>query len=173
MATSVRLERAAQDGGGGSSQRPRIGPNGRPAILLITGIGVLCLVIGAGWLTGAFGEAIWWLTTTVPPSLALSGPTNVVRGSAPVEIQRAPRTRIVDAQVDDRPVSSEQPVMVDTTGLPDGSHRVRVTVEDSSLRRNRSQAELEIRSDNTPPHLILTPDQAAVPRGHTCIGSCG
>lgn len=130
---------------------------------------MLVVIVGAGWLTGAFDEAIWWLTNTTPPLLALAGPMDVVRGQATVNVQLGPRSRIVTAQVDDRPLSPDRPLIVDTASLPDGSHTVRVTAQDTSLRRIQSQAEMEIRSDNTPPHLTLTPNPAAVQQGHTWL----
>jgi murein DD-endopeptidase MepM/ murein hydrolase activator NlpD len=138
-------------------------------LLTIVGVVVVVLVLGAGWLTGLFGEAYWWLTNTTPPTLVLAGPPAVVRGPITIGSQVGPRARIVDAQVDDRPLDVEQGLVVDTAALPDGVHRVRVTAQDSSWRHNQQQAEVQIRSDNTAPKLTLTPDPATAQQGHTWL----
>jgi murein DD-endopeptidase MepM/ murein hydrolase activator NlpD len=46
---------------------------------------------------------------------------------------------------------------------------VQVEVEDSSFRKNRAQAEVEVRSDNTPPRLTLDRQPETVPEGHTWL----
>jgi hypothetical protein len=85
MSTGARIERLPLDGRDGSSQHQRSQPHGRAVLpLIVIGAVALMLVLGAGWLTGVFGEAIWWLTNTTPPTLALSDPTEVVRGQATI-----------------------------------------------------------------------------------------
>jgi murein DD-endopeptidase MepM/ murein hydrolase activator NlpD len=46
---------------------------------------------------------------------------------------------------------------------------VLVEAEDSSFRKNRAQAEVQVRSDNTPPRLTLDGQPEAVPEGHTWL----
>jgi len=174
MATSVEIRRPQSveqpdDRQRADDRHQRGGPDERsiwPGIIVAV---VLLMVIGAGWLNGTFGEAYWWLTNSTPPAVQLSGPSSVVRGPVTVAAQIAPRARVVAAQVDDQQLSLNLPLLLDTASLPDGAHRVQITVEDSSFRRNRSQANLELRSDNTPPRLTLTPDPPAASQGHTWL----
>lgn len=169
MASSVQVERPPQPERGGS-RRQRGEPNrSAPALLTIVGVVVVVLVIGVGWLTGLFGDAFWWITNSSPPSLVLAGPPSIVRGPVTIGSQVGPRAKIVAAQVDDRPLSVEQGLVVDTATLPDGVHRVRVTAQDSSWRHNEQQAEVQIRSDNTAPKLTLTPDPPTAQQGHTWL----
>lgn len=170
MATTAQVEWPPRDDeqhAGG--QHHRSNRNGSGARLWIIALVALALIIGVGWATGAFGDAVWWLTNSSPPSVSLAGPPSVVRGQVTIPAQIAPGARIVAVQIDDRPLSTSLPLVVDTASLPDGAHRVLVTVEDTSLRRNRSQADVEIRSDNTPPHLTVAPDPPVVSQGHTWL----
>src|SRR4051812_1750714 len=105
MATGARIEKPPRDGPYGSNQE-RSTRHGAARFPLIIGMVLLISITGAGWFTGAFGDAIWWLTNTTPPTLSLSGSTDVVRGPVAVAVQLAPRARIVTAQIDDRPLST-------------------------------------------------------------------
>jgi murein DD-endopeptidase MepM/ murein hydrolase activator NlpD len=138
-------------------------------MVVAIGAVVLVLLLGLGWLTGLFGDAFWWLTNSTPPTLTLAGPQGVVRGPATINAQVGPHAKVVAVQVDDKPLNVAQGLTVDTTGLSDGAHRVRVTAQDSSWRKNQQQAEVQIRTDNTPPHLTVTPDPTAVAQGHTLL----
>jgi murein DD-endopeptidase MepM/ murein hydrolase activator NlpD len=170
VATDARLDRPQGRDKRGAIGRPApASPGRRDAQRWGVAIVVLLLVVGAGWLTGVSGDAAWWLTNTVPPAVSLAALPSVVRGTVTIGAQIAPGARIVSAQVDDRPLSTGLPLLVDTASLPDGAHRLLVSVEDTSLRRNRSQADVEILSDNTPPHLTLASDPPSVSQGDTWL----
>lgn len=172
MATDLELERPA---GSPPSDGPPPGPRRRKrgnggVILIGVAAVVLGLLIGGAWASGALGYAAWWLTNTDPPVVGLAGPPAAVRGSTEVRVQLSPRSRIVRAQVDDRALAvgaEDRTVALDTATLADGRHRVVVEAEDLSFRKNRAQAEYELRSDNTPPQLTLDAQPVPVPEGHT------
>lgn len=127
--------------------------------------------IGAIWLTGAGSYAIWWLTNTTPPTVALTVPPNVVRGTITFAAQIGPegRARPVEVTVDGRPLPAATQVSLDTSTLPDGPHQVTVVAEDASWRKNRATATTTITSDNTPPQLSLESQPPAVQQGHTWV----
>lgn len=134
-----------------------------PGLLLL----FLPLLVGLG-VTSASGApdyGAWWLTNTTPPTLVLGSAGDVVRGQARINVQLEPngRASVVEAEIDGRPVMVTDPLALDTTTLQDGEHRLMVTVQDFSWRRNRATASLGIRSDNTPPQLMLEwrPDRVA------------
>ncbi len=131
-------------------------------------IGLMFLV---SWVTGLGPFAIWWLTNTEPPSVSLSGPTGPVRGVVQIDVKLSPadRASIVRAFVDDQPISVQRPLTVDTAAGEDGLHRLRVQAEDTSRLRNQSEAELTLRSDNTPPRLRMELSSDAVDQGGTLL----
>ncbi|MCC6177354.1 MAG: M23 family metallopeptidase [Chloroflexi bacterium] len=123
------------------------------------------------WVTGAGEYAVWWLTESKPPVVTLEAPPSTVRGTVGIAARLAPsgRVRLVDAQVDGRPLALAEPLLVDTSTLPDGQHQVSVTVEDLSLRHNRTTMTAALKSDNTPPQLSLDPEPQRVKQGHTWL----
>ena len=151
----------------GAQPGPR-GSGGRLAAVLVL---TIVLVVALGWLSGSLEYGVWWLTNARPPSIGLAGPSGVVRGSAEVGVELSPgdRAHLVEAWVDGRPLALGSPLTIDTAALPDGVHRLLVVVEDRSLRRNQASAELELRSDNTPPQLAVESRPAAVSQGHSWL----
>jgi murein DD-endopeptidase MepM/ murein hydrolase activator NlpD len=123
------------------------------------------------WLTGAGSYALWWATNTTPPTVALTVPPAVVRGSITFGAQVGPegRARPVEVTVDGRPLPAETQVRLDTTTLPDGPHQVTVVAEDASWRKNRTTATATVTTDNTPPQLTLEAQPQAVHQGHTWL----
>jgi peptidase M23-like protein len=137
----------------------------------IVTLAVVGLLVGAAWATGAGAYVIWWLTNTAPPTVALSAPTDPVRGTVTLVIQVGPegRARPVEVTVDGRPLAVEERVPVDTMSLPDGAHQVNVIAEDSSFRRNRATASATLTTDNTPPVLSIESQPPRVLQGHTWL----
>ena len=103
--------------------------------------------------------------------MAVAAPTEARRGVVPVEVRLEPRgrVRIVEAQVDGRPLPTEGQIAVDTATLPDGPHQVTVVAEDLSWRKNRSTAVATLTSDNTPPQLVVDAQPQQVAQGHTWV----
>ena len=136
-------------------------------MLALTLVGFL----GIAWVNGDLAYGVWWATNTTPPSVSLDGPAGVVRGIVQVNAQVAPgdRSRVVDAQMDGRPIGADSALAIDTTALADGPHRLAVTAEDRSWRRNRASVERDFQSDNTPPHLAIDVRPNAVGQGHTWL----
>lgn len=152
----------------------RASPFGSGQSLRLASIIALCLlglVLLDGWFSGGLGYGLWWLTNAEPPSLTLTGPADVVRGSVRIGVQLSPgdRARIAEARVDGRLVDTLDPLTVETTGLADGPHRLTVVAEDQSLRRNRVIADLDLRSDNAPPRIAVETRSASVAQGHTWL----
>ena len=147
----------------------RPAPRRRNALPLF--LGSVVLAVALAWATGALDYGAWWLTNTAPPSVAVVGPPGAVRGQTPVGVRIEPsgRARIVEAQVDGRAIAVAEPLVVDTSALPDGEHQLIVVAEDESWRRNRSTAAVSVRSDNTPPRVTLEPRPERVPQGHTWL----
>ena len=85
-------------------------------VALVT-LGMLVLVLAVVWLSGAGAYAVWWLTNTTPPTIALSVPTDAVRGTISIGAQVAPaeRARPVEVTVDGRPLTADRQVPIDTT----------------------------------------------------------
>jgi hypothetical protein len=123
------------------------------------------------WLTGAGELALWWLTNTAPPTVALEVPPQAVRGSVTIGVRVGPEGRAgpVDVDVDGRPLPPDEQVVVDTASLPDGAHQLRVVAEDRSFRRNRATATATLTTDNTPPKLALESQPQPVLQGHTWL----
>jgi murein DD-endopeptidase MepM/ murein hydrolase activator NlpD len=118
-------------------------------------------------------DPVWWLTNDTPPQLAVQGPAGPLRGGAEatLRLDSAGRARVVSAQVDGRPLTPEgDRLVVDTTTLPDGPHRVVVRARDRSRQANEAVAEWPFTSDNTPPALqvVLDPEEGPV-EGHTLV----
>ena len=128
-------------------------------------------VLGVVWATGAGEYGLWWLTNRAEPTLALAAPAEARRGVVPVDVRLEPRgrARIVEAQVDGRPLPTEGQLAVDTATLPDGPHQVTVVAEDYSWRKNRATAVATVTSDNTPPQIALDSQPPQVPQGHTWV----
>ena len=154
-----------------SDARRASGPTRGSRRVLPLLVGALALLLAVAWATGGLEYAAWWATNTAPPSVALAGPSGAVRGAATVGVRVEPsgRARAVEAQVDGRSIAAGDPLVVDTTALPDGDHQVAVVAEDDSWRRNRSTAALSLRSDNTPPRVALEGRPEQVPQGHTWL----
>ncbi len=127
--------------------------------------------MGIAWGSGTLEYATWWVSNTTPPTVVLAVPQDVVRGETPVGVRIEPsgRARIVEAQLDGRPILASNPLVVDTAGLPDGDHQVVVVAEDESRQRNRSTATAAVRSDNTPPRLTIEGRPEPVPQGGTWL----
>lgn len=155
---------------GGRPPRKRGGGSFGPVLIgFAVVMVVLVLVLAVAWLTGGLSYAEWWLTNSTPPAVTLAGPTNVVRGSVQVAVQLPPRTRILGAQIDGQPLPTSTTLTIETSTLPDGPHRVQVDAEDQSFRKNRGQATVELRTDNTPPQLSLDLQPGQVSQGHTWL----
>jgi murein DD-endopeptidase MepM/ murein hydrolase activator NlpD len=139
--------------------------------LTIVALAVVIVALGAAWVTGAGAYAIWWLTNTDPPTLALEVPPEVVRGSVVVEARIGPegRAQPVEVAVDGRPLTAAEQVTIDTASLPDGPHQVTVVAEDHSWRRNRTIATATLTTDNTPPGLTIESQPQRVLQGHTWL----
>lgn len=156
-----------------SGGRRTLPPESRQSLRLasIIALCLLGLLLVIGWFSGGLGHGLWWLTNAKPPTLTLAGPADVVRGSVRIGVQLSPgdRARIAEAQVDGRPVDTLDPLTVETMGLADGPHRLTVVAEDQSLRRNRVIADLNLRSDNTPPRIAIETRPASVPQGRTWL----
>lgn len=145
-------------------------------LLLLALLGTTALV-GPGRDYSAY--AVWWLTNSEPPELALRGPAGPVRGTVEVPLEARPSGRVdlLAADVDGRELASEplpsagsgQALRIDTTSLSDGEHLLSVQAQDRSLRHNAASASLRLSSDNTPPSFEIrsTPDN--VPQGHTVV----
>jgi lysostaphin len=114
-------------------------------------------------------SVVWWLTNTNPPSIVLNGPTGPVRGAVQIDAQLAPadRSSIVAASIDGQPITLTTPLVVDTAAVPDGAHRITMQAADGSRLRNKAEAELTLRSDNTPPRLNVELNSGALDQGGT------
>lgn len=111
------------------------------------------------WRTGAGAEAAWWLTNATPPVMVAPAPAGPQRGivAVPVAVEPPGRARLIAATLGGvrLPLAESGAVVVDTTGLADGRHTLRLDAEDRSRRRNRATFEIDIVSDNTAPALTL------------------
>jgi murein DD-endopeptidase MepM/ murein hydrolase activator NlpD len=148
---------------------------------------VLLLVVPVMLAAAALGPgrelteyAVWWLTNSEPPEVALIGPPGppltesrvpMVRGAlkVPVETRPSGRVDLLEAEVDGRKLPPESSLLVDTRSLPDGEHILTVRAQDRSLRRNPSSASVRFSSDNTPPAFDVQPSPSSVPQGHTVV----
>ena len=103
--------------------------------------------------------------------MALGVPTEARRGTVPVDVRLEPRGRakIVEAQVDGRPLPTEGQLVVDTAALPDGPHQLSVVAEDYSWRKNRTTSVVTLTSDNTPPRLTVESQPPQVAQGRTWV----
>jgi murein DD-endopeptidase MepM/ murein hydrolase activator NlpD len=137
--------------------------------IIFVAVAVLFGVFVAGRLVGF--DAWWWLTNADPPTLTLSGPNGTVRGDAQLEALLSPvgRVHVVSAAVDDQAIPATLPIAIDTTRLTDGAHRVVVRVADTSRMHNQAEAELTIRSDNTPPRVSVEMNSDVVEQGGTLV----
>ncbi len=118
-------------------------------------------------------DPVWWYSNETPPLVTLEGPGGPLRGTAEavLGIEPADRTRVVAATVDGEPLVVTPPhVVVDTTTLADGVHRLSLAVRDTSRRQNQSEAEWTFVSDNHGPALDVTLDPPEGPtEGHTSV----
>lgn len=118
-------------------------------------------------------DPVWWYTNDQPPRAALQGPSGPLRGAAEAVIQMEPadRTRIMSVAVDGQPVTAQDArIAVDSTQLPDGPHRVVLTIRDTSRRANQSVAQWVFTSENTGPALEVRMDPSDGPReGRTAV----
>jgi hypothetical protein len=121
------------------------------------------------WYTGAVDFALWWATNREAPRVTLTGPTEVIRGPATVSVRLPPRARLVGGEFAGKPVETAESMTVETSGLPDGDHRLVVIAEDSSWHRNRGRAELVLRTDNTPPKVRIESEPTELAAGHPAI----
>ncbi len=128
-------------------------------------------ILAIAWASGSLDFGVWWLTNATSPAVTASSPPAVVRGAVQIDVQLAPsgRARIVDAEVDGRPLGLGEPIVVDTASLPDGPHQAVVVAEDISWRRNRTSSSVSFNSDNTPPQLTFESASDRVIQGHTWL----
>lgn len=125
---------------------------------LVGGVGVL----GASAIVSPPGRNLlglsgWWLTNSTAPEVRLSVPEGVSRGAVQVtvEVGPTPSWAFVEASIDGRPLEPGPVIAIDTRQLKDGDHLVRLAVRDGSLRRNVRWVDAPLRSDNTPPQVVL------------------
>lgn len=147
-------------------------PRRRRAPLVLAGLLAFLLGLGAVlWATGAGEYGVWWLTNRAEPTLGLSAPPEARRGAVPIDVRLEPRgrARIVEVQVDGRPLPTEGQLVVDTATLPDGPHQVTVIAEDFSWRKNRTTAVATVTSDNTPPQIVVDSQPQQVTQGRTWV----
>lgn len=117
-------------------------------------------------------DPIWWLTNDRPPSLTVQGPSGPLRGATEglVRLEPAGRAELVSASVDGQPARVEGArIVIDSTALPDGLHRVVATARDSSRRANEATAEWSFRSDNSGPRLDVRLDPAPPTEGQAMV----
>lgn len=118
-------------------------------------------------------DPIWWLLNDEPPQVAVLGPSGPLRGQAEavVRLQPAHRASIVSATLDGQPLpTSGTRLVVDSAGLPDGRHQVRIVARDHSRRQNEASAEWTFASDNSGPRLTVKLQPADGPtEGHTTV----
>lgn len=124
----------------------------RYLILVLIIVGVL---FAAGPGRGLAAEAQWWLFNAEPPEVSISAPSNVLRSEARFIVRvRAPEhASVVAAWVDTTPLEPSEELVVDTTRLSDGAHRVVVEARDRSRQRNATQQAVSFVTDNSPPAL--------------------
>ena len=126
---------------------------------------------GAVWVTGAGEYAVWWLTSSTPPTVALEAPREAVRGNVTIGVRVGPdgRAAPIEVTIDGRPLTAGNQVLVETTSLPDGPYQLRVVAEDRSFRKNRADATVTLTTDNTPPQLMLESQPPTILQGHTWL----
>lgn len=107
------------------TRRPR-GSSGLLGVALVGVVGLALVVGGFGWARGDVVYAAWWLTNQTPPSVSITAPAGVVRGT--ISVAPHERALVVAADVDGHSIAVTEPLMIDTTAFPDGSHRLSVTV---------------------------------------------
>ena len=97
---------------------------------------------GAVWVTGAGEYAVWWLTSSTPPTVALEASREAVRGNVTIGVQVGPdgRAAPIEVTIDGRPLTVGNQVLVETASLPDGPHQLRVVAEDTALPETHSVA---------------------------------
>ena len=143
-------------------------------------LAVLLVVLGVGAVGGAsiavwppardqLEQARWWWTDESAPVVEIEAPAGVVSGTVrlPVQVRDRRPAALVSVTLDDRPWPLGDEVVIDTTELPDGPHRLVVTAEDRSRRRNRGSASLTFVADNTPPAVQARAVPETVPQGRT------
>jgi murein DD-endopeptidase MepM/ murein hydrolase activator NlpD len=82
-------------------------------------------------------DPVWWLTNEAPPRVTVGGPGGTVRGTveARVGLEPATRVKIVSVRVDDQVRDARAGrIVLDTSGMSDGQHRVEVVAHDTSRR---------------------------------------
>ena len=116
-----------------------------------------------------YEQARWWWTDESAPVVEIRAPTGVVSGTVrlAVRVQDRGPAALVSLTLDDQawPVTDE--VVIDTTKLPDGPHRLVATAEDRSRRRNRGSASVAFVADNTPPTVRARAMPETVAQGKT------
>ena len=145
---------------------------GGPLGALFTVVAALAILIGGvAWASGYVEYAAWWLTNRTSPSVAIMAPSGVVRGMISVALDAMPheRVQVIGAELDDQAIAAAVPLVIDTSALADGSHRLSVTVQDTSWARNRARADAVIVTDNTPPRLSLNGAPDVVQQGGTWL----
>lgn len=131
----------------------------------------LVLVAGVVWVTGAGEYAVWWVTNSTPPTVAIEVPRDAVRGNQTATIRVGPdgRAAPIEVSLGGRALAVSDRVEIDTASLPDGQHQLVVTAEDRSYRKNRATATAVLTTDNTPPNLQLDSQPRTVLQGHTWV----
>jgi biotin carboxyl carrier protein len=118
-------------------------------------------------------DPVWWYTNDTPPRLSLQGRSGPLRGQVDgtISLDPADRAHVAAVTLDGQPLAwSGSHLLIDSSHLPDGQHRVQVVARDTSRRQNEASASWTFVSDNTPPKLDLRLDPADGPvEGHTWV----
>jgi len=138
-------------------------------VVLVLGVVALLVVFDV-----PLSDPLWWLTNETPPHVTIAAPaTGAVRGTveAPVALEPAARTKVASVRLDDQTRTlNDGKLVLDTSALPDGAHRVEVVVHDTSRHQNLANAVWTFTTDNTPPKLDVTlnPDEGPA-EGRTSV----
>lgn len=118
-----------------------------------------------------FGTLGWWFFNVLPPDARLRLPETIVKGELTPEliVRGVPAWSMAEVTVDGRPYPTSGPLRIDTGALDDGTHTLKVSVRDGSIRRNVRTVEGQFRSDNSPPILTLDTKQPAGAQGTTML----
>lgn len=144
-------------------------------------LGLVIILAGAGAVGGAslgvwqpgggIEQALNWWSDDAAPAVTIQAPGGPVSGTVRlvVETTDSSPVQLVSARVGERPLEPKAAIELDTRSLPDGEHRVVVTAEDQSRRRNRGVGNVSLQVDNTPPQVAVDPDPPVVEQGHTAL----
>ena len=130
------------------------------ALLLSAGLGVV-------WQRGLLDAEAPRVQAELPLAAA------PLRGTVALRLSASDRPGVssLTVQIDDQPAQRIAPdtaeIPLDTSGLGDGPHRLRVTAVDGSWRANTATAELVFETDNTHPALDIAEGSLAGVQGET------